>query len=241
NFHSDYGAWVADLAAAGADAIEVWNEPNFESEWPKGQVSPAAYTELLCSSYNAIKSANSGTAVISAAPAPTGYYGGCSSNGCDDLPWLEGIYNAGSANCMDYIGAHHTAGATSPSANSGHPGDHGSGLHILYFLPQTQLYYDTFSGSRKLFYTSMGYASQEGVPTFADWFSWARDIGNAEQAAWLAEAVTLSRTTGMVRCIIVWNIDFTQDAGDDPQNGYAIIRPDGSCPACSSLAAAMGN
>jgi hypothetical protein len=239
NFHSDYGAWVAGMAAAGADAIEVWNEPNIDHEWPLGQISPAAYTQLLCSAYSAIKNANGGTAVISAAPAPTGYFGGCSGNGCDDLPWLQGLVNAGAASCMDYIGAHHNAGATSPSASSGHPADSGGGHHSWYFLPQTQLYYNIFGGSRKLFYTEMGYASQEGVPTFSDWFSWARGITNAQQAAWLAEAASLSSSTGMVRCLIVWNLDFSR-YGDDPQDGYAIIRPDGSCPACASLGAVMG-
>ena len=239
NFHSDYSSWVAGMAAAGADAIEVWNEPNIDAEWPLGQISPTAYTQLLCSAYSAIKNSNGGTAVISAAPAPTGYFGGCSANGCDDLPWLQGLVNAGAVNCMDYVGAHHNAGATSPSATSGHPADGGGGHHSWYFLPQTQLYYNVFGGARKLFYTEMGYASQEGVPTFSDWFSWARGIDNAEQAAWLAEAVQLSRSTGMVRCIIVWNIDFAR-YGDDPQDGYAIIRPGGGCPACSSLASAMG-
>ena len=42
----------------------------------------------------------------------------------------------------------------------------------------------------------------------------------------------------MVRYGIVWNIDFTR-YGDDPQDGYAIIRPGGSCPACDSLHNAM--
>lgn len=239
NFHSDYGTWVAGMAAAGADAIEVWNEPNIDQEWPLGQISPTAYTQLLCSAYSYIKNANGSTAVISAAPAPTGYFGGCSGNGCDDLPWLQGMYNAGAANCMDYIGAHHNAGATSPSASTGHPADDGGGHHSWYFLPQTQLYYNIFGGTRKLFYTEMGYASQEGVPTFSDWFAWARGITNANQAAWLAEAASLSSSTGMVRCLIVWNIDFAR-YGDDPQDGYAIIRPDGSCPACATLGAVMG-
>ena len=238
-FHGDYSAWVAGMAAAGADAIEVWNEPNIDHEWPLGQINPASYTQLLCAAYSAIKNANAGTAVISAAPAPTGYFGGCSANGCDDLPWLQGLVNAGAANCMDYIGAHHNAGATSPSATSGHPADGGGGHHSWYFMPQTQLYYSVFGGSRKLFYTEMGYASQEGVPTFSDWFAWARGITNAQQAAWLAEAVSLSRSSGMVRSIVIWNLDFSR-YGDDPQDGYAIIRPDGSCPACSTLAAAMG-
>jgi hypothetical protein len=237
NFHADYTAWVANLARAGADAIEVWNEPNIDREWQVGQISPAAYTQLLCASYSAIKGANSGTAVISAAPAPTGFFGGCSGNGCDDLPWLQGMYNAGATNCMDYIGAHHNSGATAPSAESGHPADNGARHHSWYFLPQTRLYYNVFGGARKLFYTEMGYASQEGLDTFSDQFAWARGTNNAQQAAWLAEAVNLSRATGMVRNIIVWNIDFTR-YGYDPQDGYAIIRPGGSCPACDSLRAA---
>jgi spore germination protein YaaH len=238
NFNANFSAWVASLAAAGADAIEVWNEPNIDREWQIGQINAAAYTQLLCASYSAIKAANPNTAVISAAPAPTGYFGGCSGNGCDDLPFLQGMYNAGAANCMDYIGAHHNSGATSPSARSGHPADNGGHHHSWYFLPQTELYYNVFGGSRKLFYTEMGYASQEGLEVFSDQFAWARGTNNAQQAAWLAEAVTLSRSTGMVSNIIVWNIDFPR-YGYDPQDGYAIIRPGGSCPACDALRAAM--
>jgi hypothetical protein len=238
NFHADYTNWVASLARAGADAIEVWNEPNIEREWQIGHISPAAYTQLLCASYNAIKAANPGTAVISAAPAPTGWFGGCGVNGCDDLPWMQGMFNAGAARCMDYIGAHHNGGATAPSANTGHPADGGDHHHSWYLWPQTQLYFNVFGGSRKLFYTEMGYASQEGVPGFSDMFWWARGINNAQQAAWLAEAVNLSRSTGIVANIIVWNIDFVR-YDYDPQDGFAIIRPDGSCPACDSLNAAM--
>ncbi|MFN2284495.1 MAG: NBR1-Ig-like domain-containing protein, partial [Anaerolineae bacterium] len=145
-FEDQFASWVAGLAATGADAIEVWNEPNIDREWQGELISPQSYTNLLCKSYNAIKAANSGTAVISAAPSPTGWFGGlkltdCANGGCgyDDQPWMEGLYNAGAANCMDYIGAHHNAGATSPSARSGHPA--GGTHHSWYFLPQTELYY----------------------------------------------------------------------------------------------------
>ena len=37
--------------------------------------------------------------------------------------------------------------------------------------------------------------------------------------------------------MIVWNVDFTT-YGSDPQGGYAMVRPDGSCPACDTMAAA---
>jgi hypothetical protein len=147
-FEQDFANWVAGLAAAGADAIEVWNEPNIDREWQPGHISPQAYKNLLCTAYSAIKAANPDTAVISAAPSPTGYFGGCSPNGCDDAPWMAGLRDVGAVQCMDYIGAHHNSGATSPSARSGHPaGTH----HSWYFLPQTELYYNTFGGARKLF------------------------------------------------------------------------------------------
>ncbi len=241
-FEQKIADWVAGIAAAGADAIEIWNEPNIDREWQIGHISPQAYTNLLCTSYRAIKNANRNTAVISGAPAPTGSFGGgCQPNGgnCDDLPFLRGMYNAGAAQCMDYIGAHHNSGATSPSARSGHPADGGGRHHSWYFLPQTELYYNAFGGTRKVFYTEMGYASQEGVPPFSDHFAWARGTNNAQQAAWLAEAVRLSINTGMVRCIIVWNIDYVR-YGYDPQDGYAIIRPGGSCPACEALHSVLG-
>ena len=237
-FEQQFADWVAGMAAAGADAIEVWNEPNLDREWATGYIDPAAYTKLLCTCYSAIKAANPNTIVISAATAPTGYYGGCSGGGCDDLPFLQGMYNAGASQCMDYVGAHHNSGATSPSARSGHPADDGRNHHSWYFLPQTEKYYAIFG--KQLYYTEMGYASQEGLPTFSDGWAWARGVNNAQQAAWLSEAVQLSINTGMVRCVIVWNIDFTR-YGDDPQDGYAIIRPGGACPACDSLHNVLGS
>jgi hypothetical protein len=237
-FEQQFANWVAGMAAAGADAIEVWNEPNLDREWANGHIDPAAYTKLLCTCYSAIKAANPSTLVISAATAPTGYYGGCGGGGCDDLPFLQGMYNAGASQCMDYVGAHHNSGATSPSARSGHPADDGRNHHSWYFLPQTEKYYAIFG--KQLYYTEMGYASQEGLPTFSTGWAWARGVTNAQQAAWLSEAVQLSINTGMVRCVIVWNIDFPR-YGDDPQDGYAIIRPGGSCPACDSLHNVLGS
>ncbi len=243
-FDDTVANWVGGIAAAGADAIEVWNEPNLPREWASGSISPQAYTNLLCKAYAAIKAKNPGTAVISAAPAPTGYFGGCRGEGCDDLPWLQNMYNAGAANCMDYIGAHHNAGATAPAATSGHPADSGGRHHSWYFLPQTQLYYNTFGGTRKLFYTELGYVSPDGYPPIPDTFAWGAGTSVAEQAQWLAEVVSLSSQTGMVRVVIVWNVDancYGMCGGvNDPQAGYAILRPDGSCPACDSLHALLG-
>jgi hypothetical protein len=243
-FNETIANWVAGIAAAGADAIEIWNEPNIPREWQSGHISPEAYTQLLCASYSAIKGANPNAAVISAAPAPTGYFGGCGPQGCDDIPFLQRMYNAGAANCLDYIGAHHNSGATPPSATSGHPADPGSTHHSWFFLPQTQTYYNIFGGTRQLFYTELGYVSPEGYGWIPDTFAWGANTTVAQQAQWLSEVVQLSSQTGMVRVVIVWNVDFDCygpcGGVQDPQAGYAIIRPDGSCPACESLHALLG-
>jgi hypothetical protein len=41
-YNDRYAAYVASAAAAGADAIEVWNEPNIDREWPNGAINPAS-------------------------------------------------------------------------------------------------------------------------------------------------------------------------------------------------------
>ncbi len=73
---------------------------------------------------------------------------------------------------------------------------------------------------------------------FPDHLWWARETTNAQQAAWLAEAVQLARESGLVRGIIIWNVDFLRYF-DDPQDGFAIIRPGGACPACNALHTVM--
>ena len=63
----------------------------------------------------------------------------------------------------------------------------------------------------------------------------------AQHADYLGQAVTLARQMGTIRLMIIFNVDFAVLKGldDDPQAGYSIVRPDQSCPACQTLAAAM--
>ncbi len=241
-YQGEYADAVAAMAAAGADAIEVWNEPNIDREWPTGQVSGANYTALLARVYPTIKAANPGTLVISGAPAPTGFWGaaGCSANGCNDDAFIAQMAAAGAASYLDCVGAHHNAGATAPSASSGHP----AGSHYSwYFFPTLNLYYNAFGGARKVCFTELGYLTDDGMPTTlqesAPAFAWAGNVSLAQQAAWLAEAAALSARSGKVRLMIIWNVDFTR-YDSDPMAGYAMIRPDGSCPACESLRAVLG-
>ncbi|MBI5671621.1 MAG: SH3 domain-containing protein [Chloroflexi bacterium] len=228
-----YAQFVARAAAEGADAIEIWNEQNIDREWAGGSISPASYTELLRQSYNAIKAVNPNTMVISGALAPTGYFGGCSGGGCDDNAYLAGMAAAGAANYMDCIGVHYNEGIIPPNQTSGDPRGN-SGHYSRYFWGMVDTYYNAFGGARPLCFTELGYLSPEGFGGLPDAFAWAGGTSVAEQAAWLDSAVSLASSSGKVRLLIVWNVDFS-NYGSDPMAGYAMIRPDGSCPACDAL------
>ncbi len=229
-----YAQSLASAAAQGADAIEVWNEPNIDHEWAAGQISPVRYTEMLRRAYSAIKAANPGTLVISAAPAPTGFFGGCSGAGCDDNHFVAGMAAAGAANYLDCVGVHYNEGVLPPTATSGDPRGN-SGYYTRYFWGMLDTYYNAFGGARQLCFTEFGYLTPEGYGPLPGAYGWAQNVTVADQASWIDQAVSLAANSGKVQMMIIWNIDFT-NYGADPMAGFAIIRPGGGCPACDALA-----
>ncbi len=236
NFDS-YAAFVGELAKHGADGIEVWNEMNIDREWPAGQISPVTYTDLLRRSYTAIKAKNANTLVISGAPAPTGAEGAFGLDHVwNDDRYIAGMAAAGAANYMDCVGVHYNEGIISPTRTSGDPRD---SYYTRYYVGMVNTYFSAFGGTRKLCFTELGYLSPEGYGPLPGNFGWAGDTSIAEQAQWMGEAANLAKNGGVVRLLIVFNVDFTV-YGDDPQAGYALIRKDGSCPACDELRKVTG-
>ena len=232
NFEA-YVQFLAGVAALGPDAIEVWNEMNIDFEWPAGQIDPNSYVNnMLAPAYNAIKSANPNVMVISGAPAPTGFDN--NTNAWADNRYMAGMLAAGGGNYADCIGAHYNAGASSPSTTSGHPT--GSAHYSWYLLPTLNVYAQF---GRPVCFTELGYLSGADYGGVPERFAWAANTSVEQHAAWLAEAVSVAANTGKVRMIIVFNVDFTH-WGDDPQAGYAMIRKNGGCPACETLAQVMG-
>jgi hypothetical protein len=230
--YGDYARFVGDLARFGADGIEVWNEMNIDREWPAGEIDPARYTDLLRQSYQSIKAANGGTLVISGAPAPTGAEGAFGrAHVWNDNTFIAGMAAAGAANYMDCIGVHYNEGILSPTRTSGDPRDP---YYTRYYAGMVSTYFNAFGGARKLCFTELGYLTSEGYGPLPGTFGWAANTSLAQQAQWLAEAVSLARGSSTVRLIIVFNVDLTT-YGDDPQAGYAMIRPGGGCPACDAL------
>jgi hypothetical protein len=229
-----YVNFVGGVAALGPNAIEIWNEQNIDREWPAGQISPSTYVNsMLAPAYNAIKAANPNVMVISGAPAPTGFFGGYGGGGCNDDLFMAGMAAAGAASYMDCIGIHYNEGIISPSQSSGDPRSP-SAHYTRYFWGMVNTYSNAFGGSRPLCFTELGYLSGEDYGGVPGGFSWAGNTSINQHAQWLAEAVSLSSNSGRVRMLIVFNVDFTHYSAD-PQAGYAMIRKDGSCPACETL------
>lgn len=233
--HIEYVSYVEFLRSVAAldpapDAIEVWNEMNIDFEWPVGQIDPAVYvSHMLAPAYQAIKSMNPNILVISGAPAPTGFHDGI--HAWADDRYIMGMAEAGAAQYLDCVGVHYNAGATSPTAVSGHPaGD----FYGWYYLPSLRVYYEAFGRQKPLCITELGYLTIDGLnQRLPDRFWWARNTTLAKQTDWLAEAITLAYNSRFVSLVIIFNLDIYHYDQNDPQAGYAIIRPDKSCPACT--------
>jgi hypothetical protein len=229
-----YASFVGGVAGYGPDAIEVWNEMNLDREWPAGQISGATYADMLRQAYQAIKSANGGVMVISGAPAPTGAEGAFPGRVVNDDHFLRDMVAAGALQYMDCLGAHYNEGIVGPTQNGGDPRDN---YYTRYFSGMLDTYWSIIGGQKPICWTELGYLTPEGYPPLDPFFGWGQNTTVAQQAAWLAQAASLSSQSGKVRLMIVFNVDFTI-YGSDPQAGYAMVRPGGGCPACDALAGA---
>jgi hypothetical protein len=103
---------AAELAARGADAVEIGNEPNLAYTW-QGQRSPDAayFTAALCRAYRAFKAAAPQMTVVAGglAPAPTLSDG----SAVNDLEFAQAMFDAGAGGCFD-AWAYHPYGFDQP-------------------------------------------------------------------------------------------------------------------------------
>ena len=233
----DFNRFIREVAVVQPDAIEIWEDMNLERAWPNDEISAEDYVHLmLAPAYQTIKEIDPNIMVISGGLAPTGAFGGCTPIGCDDSVYLTALIAADAQSFMDCAGVHIIAGATSPSSISGHPFDGNTGHYSWYFSGMADLYGGTFS--KPLCFTSIGYLSAEGYGELGNGYLWAAGTTVEQQAQWLGESLVLARQAGNVRLFVVFNIDLDAYDSDSPWAGYAILRPDGTCPACITLAEA---
>lgn len=119
--YDDFAAFAAAFAARYADRIDgviVWNEPNLSLEWGDRPPDPEGYTELLRTSYRAIKSAVPTMPVYGGALAPT-LEPDDSPAAMNEIRFLERMYAAGAADAFDVLAVHTYGFTHSPD----HPPD----------------------------------------------------------------------------------------------------------------------
>lgn len=237
-----YADFARQVAEIGPDAIEVWNEMNLDREWPRGQIDPRSYANMLQQTYTAVKAVNPDILVITGALAPTGAEGAFGlSRVWNDDRYYQGMANAGVAQYADCIGVHYNEGIIAPQQRGGDPRQ--PDYPTRYFVPMLQRAAFPFRELNiPLCITELGYLSPEGFDTpLPRDFGWAANTSVEEQATWLRDAITIAAELSSIRVelIIIWNVDF-EDFARDPMAGYAIIRPDGSCPACEAIGSLRG-
>ena len=114
SYDSAWGEFMRRLAArySGAAGIEIWNEPNLNSNF-QPQADPERYTDLLKTAYTAVKAVDPAMPVISGGLAAAEHGGGW---GLGDSEFLQRMYAAGAKGYMDGIGIHTYlyAGGTGP-------------------------------------------------------------------------------------------------------------------------------
>jgi hypothetical protein len=224
-----YAAFAAALAARGADALEIWQEPNIDRNWQEGSIGGAEYNALLRPVFDAIRAASPETKVISAAPAPTQAQAEFPTRIKNDDQWLREFVAAGGLGYADCVGMHYVEGVLPPSASSGDPRGEGYSRYLTAMLSR---YREIVGGQEPLCITSLGYLAGESE-ALPDGFGWAATTSRDEQAAWIAEAVRVIGETSGIELSILWNINFA--GGDIIDRGYGLLLPDGSCPTCALL------
>lgn len=96
----NFASAVAERYRGRIRYYQVWNEPNIYPEWGEQAVSPEAYADLLCRTYDALKAVDSEIVVISGALAQTV---ALTSRDLNDFIFLQRMYDAGASACFDVL------------------------------------------------------------------------------------------------------------------------------------------
>jgi len=233
DYYPAFAKFCGEIASLGPDAIEVWREMNLGREWIEGQIDPSAYVDMLSQAYTAIKTADPSVLVITGALLPSEFeisFG--ISQLWDDDHYYQGMAAAGAASFADCIGISYTEGAVGPDQTKGDPrGD----LAIYFFPTLIQRAATAFEGQDiPLCLTNLGYLSPDAYSAWwVDTFDWARNTTASLQAKWLRDVILAAGADERVMLAVVWNVDYQDE--NDASSGWAIIRPDGTCPACKAI------
>jgi hypothetical protein len=96
----DFATVLATRYKGRITNYQIWNEPNLYPEWGDQLIDPAAYTELLCRTHDALKAVDPNIVIHTGAIGPT-----IDMSGRDayDMLYLQRLYDFGAADCFDVL------------------------------------------------------------------------------------------------------------------------------------------
>ncbi len=227
NTYAGFVGQVAGRYAGKVQAIEVWNEQNLYYEaGGHGRINPAAYTELLKASYNAIKAANPDMIVVSGAMTPTG---APPPAAMDDVEYLRQMYANGVKGFFDAVGAHPSGFANPPDAlYAGGDFDPTRGYddHRSFFFRNTMEEYrrvmvDNGDGDKTIWPTEFGWPVWrfQGDARFI----FAQSNSLEQQANFTTRAYQLGKEWGWVGTMFLWNLDYNVTAASTELANFGIV------------------
>jgi hypothetical protein len=215
-------------------AYELWNEPNLRREWRGFDLSAAKFAEFIKAGAEGARAGDPNAVIISGAPAVTGIDD--KINAIDDRVFLREMIAAGVGDLVDAIGVHPYGAANPPDERAADAAHLRSGYnnHPSFF------FLDTLEDYRKiliegnidkpLWVTEFGWPSidQFGEVETPGW-EYARDVTEADQAAYLLRALQLRRERSWMGPMMIWNLNIAPLLGAErSESAYSLLRPDGS-------------
>jgi polysaccharide biosynthesis protein PslG len=214
-------------------AYELWNEPNLKREWRGFDLSAAKFVELIKAGSEGVRAGDPNAVVISGAPAVTGID---NAEAVDDRRFLREMIAAGVGDLVDAIGVHPYGAANPPDERAADAAHLRSGYNnhpSFFFLDTLEDYHALLSAAniaKPLWVTEFGWPSIEsfGKVDTTNW-EYARDVTEADQAAYLLRAIELRRDRAWVGPLIIWNLNIAPLLGAErSESAYGLLRPDGS-------------
>ena len=96
----NYAHAVAEHYQGRIRYYQIWNEPNIYPEWGEQAINPEAYTDMLCRTYETLKTVDPNIVVISGALAQTI---ALTPRDLNDFVFLQRMYDAGASACFDVL------------------------------------------------------------------------------------------------------------------------------------------
>ena len=215
-------------------AYELWNEPNLKREWRGFDLGAAKFVEFVRAGAEGVRAGDPGAVIISGAPAVTGIDD--KINAIDDRVFVREMIAADVGNLVDAIGMH-PYGAANPPDERATDGAH---LRSGYNNHPSFFFLDTLEDYRKilieanidkpLWVTEFGWPSVEnfGEVDTSGW-DYAREVTEADQAAYLLRAIALRRERSWIGPMMIWNLNIAPLLGAErSESAYGLLRPDGS-------------